>query len=459
MYNSLYTELYTTLHEVKQNILEINACHFKQHFYKSSTKMDTIDPVETLPALGRPLLYNNDFTCTAKSNIDRIEKLFDENISGYYQTDASCPHWVCCHFTKPVNIEAFAIYLCQDDSSYKPERLSLSSSEDGQDNKFEVTLSHKTGWFIIPCKFRSVGLLRFASEHNYTGGCDCRIHQVSIFASNPIQNDTLKHQQCLVNDLSTLKGDMDLADLVLKSKDSTKTIRCHSVIVAASSELITTMYSRARKEGASDEITLELDIPIKLIRLFVKFAYDGASVLHKYLEHDEPALPSFYAPECVLKVFGNAAPILALGRCLICIGISNIAGEHILARTSKLVEVGGSIAAWRWLGSMAPPQLTGRIGNVLADAIASSHGSCAGLLCSVTPDQLRAILKCSISNIVFKKHDYVKLRSDSRVSASSSTMYNEIGKVEKVSGPLIEVKFPSGTMKVEAKDLIAAKII
>eukprot|EP00766_Chilomastix_caulleryi_P001070 gnl/Chilomastix_caulleri/2048.p2 GENE.gnl/Chilomastix_caulleri/2048~~gnl/Chilomastix_caulleri/2048.p2 ORF type:complete len:143 (+),score=38.50 gnl/Chilomastix_caulleri/2048:853-1281(+) len=140
-----------------------------------------------------------------------------------------------------------------------------------------------------------------------------------------------------------------------------------------------------------------------------------------------------------------------------CIGIADVAGEHILARTSKLVEIGGSLAAWRWLGSMAPPHMSNRIGNVLADAIACAPGNCTGLLCSITPDQLRALLRCSISNTTFRKGQYVKLRSDAKTSMTSRT-YNEIGEVEKIAGSVVEVKFPSGQLKIEAKHLILVNI-
>lgn len=289
------------------------------------------------------------------------------------------------------------------------------------------------------------------------------MYQVVLFASAATQNADINYKLSLLDDISSLKYNEESMDLILKSSESEegRTISCHSVVVAGNSELITLMHGQATKERTEEDkkepIELTIDVPYKLLKLFIRFSYDGASVLHKYLEKKGPVLPKFYSPDYVTELFGDGAIILALGRYLMSPGMTNIVGEHILNKAPTLVNSGGCLAAWKWLENMVPRDLEKLIGYRLADTIAATNENGVGLLSSLTIRQLRSLLHCSINNREFKKGQFVKIRSSS-INSSNYFLRNEVGVIENITGKTLQVKFVTKLIELQSEDLVVVTI-
>ena len=137
-----------------------------------------------------------------------INKLRDDLISTYWQSDGPQPHYLLIKFTKCVNISMISFYLNYSiDESYTPEKIKILAGS-GEHDLIEVLnyeFFQPIGWQNI--NFQNIcnnGLLKcyilkikFISNHQ--NGKDCHVRCLKIlspinlnnFDSNQLDNDNI----------------------------------------------------------------------------------------------------------------------------------------------------------------------------------------------------------------------------------------------------------------------------
>ncbi|XP_030371288.1 anaphase-promoting complex subunit 10 [Scaptodrosophila lebanonensis] len=119
-----------------------------------------------------------------------VERLRDNIMDTYWQSDGQLPHLVNIQFHKRTNISQIYIYTDYKlDESYTPSRISIRSGTNFNDlQELQVIdLSEPTGWVQIPIKDGNVKsirtfMLQIAVISNHQNGRDTHMRQIRIHA-------------------------------------------------------------------------------------------------------------------------------------------------------------------------------------------------------------------------------------------------------------------------------------
>ncbi|CAH1402545.1 unnamed protein product [Nezara viridula] len=129
------------------------------------------------------------------------EKLRDDNLDTYWQSDSQLPHLINILFRKKMVITDICIYLSHEkDETYTPSILSLRSGSNFS-NLQQVDLlqlQRPNGWVIIPMKSRDkknllkTFLIQIVIMSNHQNGRDSHIRQIKIHSiTDPTSNGLL----------------------------------------------------------------------------------------------------------------------------------------------------------------------------------------------------------------------------------------------------------------------------
>ncbi|XP_017019962.1 anaphase-promoting complex subunit 10 [Drosophila kikkawai] len=119
-----------------------------------------------------------------------VERLRDNIMDTYWQSDGQLPHLVNIQFHKRTNISQIYIYTDYKlDESYTPSRISIRSGTNFNDlQELQVMdLTEPTGWVQIPIKDGNVKsirtfMLQIAVISNHQNGRDTHMRQIRIHA-------------------------------------------------------------------------------------------------------------------------------------------------------------------------------------------------------------------------------------------------------------------------------------
>lgn len=119
-----------------------------------------------------------------------VERLRDNIMDTYWQSDGQLPHLVNIQFHKRTNISQIYIYTDYKlDESYTPSRISIRSGTNFNDlQELQVIdLSEPNGWVQIPIKDGNVKSLRtfmlqIAVISNHQNGRDTHMRQIRVHA-------------------------------------------------------------------------------------------------------------------------------------------------------------------------------------------------------------------------------------------------------------------------------------
>ncbi|XP_017078361.1 anaphase-promoting complex subunit 10 [Drosophila eugracilis] len=119
-----------------------------------------------------------------------VERLRDNIMDTYWQSDGQLPHLVNIQFHKRTNISQIFIYTDYKlDESYTPSRISIRSGTNFNDlQELQVMdLTEPTGWVQIPIKDGNVKsirtfMLQIAVISNHQNGRDTHMRQIRIHA-------------------------------------------------------------------------------------------------------------------------------------------------------------------------------------------------------------------------------------------------------------------------------------
>ncbi|SPP75334.1 anaphase-promoting complex subunit 10 [Drosophila guanche] len=119
-----------------------------------------------------------------------VERLRDNIMDTYWQSDGQLPHLVNIQFHKRTNISQIYIYTDYKlDESYTPSRISIRSGTNFNDlQELQVMdLAEPTGWVQVPIKDGNVKsirtfMLQIAVISNHQNGRDTHMRQIRIHA-------------------------------------------------------------------------------------------------------------------------------------------------------------------------------------------------------------------------------------------------------------------------------------
>ncbi|EDW32028.1 GL10659 [Drosophila persimilis] len=119
-----------------------------------------------------------------------VERLRDNIMDTYWQSDGQLPHLVNIQFHKRTNISQIYIYTDYKlDESYTPSRISIRSGTNFNDlQELQVLdLTEPTGWVQVPIKDGNVKsirtfMLQIAVISNHQNGRDTHMRQIRIHA-------------------------------------------------------------------------------------------------------------------------------------------------------------------------------------------------------------------------------------------------------------------------------------
>jgi hypothetical protein len=151
-----------------------------------------IPSIDALPAGTAVVAPDSDrFVLTTETQEDdghQASSLLDGAVGTYWESDGHCPHYGTIKFETPVTVAAVVIYIDASDGNYCPQDFSLQAHRAPPltgDFNCPFHLPQTTGWHLCPviypddapCPLSSV---RFAVEENHSGGCDTRIHCLTV---------------------------------------------------------------------------------------------------------------------------------------------------------------------------------------------------------------------------------------------------------------------------------------
>lgn len=117
-----------------------------------------------------------------------VERLRDNIMDTYWQSDGQLPHLVNIQFQRKTNLSQIYIYTDYKlDESYTPSRISIRSGTHFNDlQELEIVeLSEPTGWVVVPIKdgrgrpIRTF-MIQIAVISNHQNGRDTHMRQIRI---------------------------------------------------------------------------------------------------------------------------------------------------------------------------------------------------------------------------------------------------------------------------------------
>ncbi|KFM69807.1 Anaphase-promoting complex subunit 10, partial [Stegodyphus mimosarum] len=125
-----------------------------------------------------------------------IDKLRDNDLHTYWQSDGNSPHTINIQFHKKTVIKELCMYVDYKlDESYTPSKISIRSGSHSHASK-EVTvfeLDEPHGWVNISLENNGqpvkAHFVQIAILSNHSGGRDCRVRQVRIVS--PLESSCL----------------------------------------------------------------------------------------------------------------------------------------------------------------------------------------------------------------------------------------------------------------------------
>eukprot|EP01080_Neovahlkampfia_damariscottae_P003019 gene3019-5029_t len=119
-----------------------------------------------------------------------VEKLRDDNLDTFWQSDGVQPHKITIQFHKIVKIQEIAIYVdLKHDESYTPKELLIKGGYDLKDLKDIITynVSSPDGWQRIKFEkssssdYLQYNVIQIVIIKNFQNGRDTHLRQIKIF--------------------------------------------------------------------------------------------------------------------------------------------------------------------------------------------------------------------------------------------------------------------------------------
>lgn len=119
-----------------------------------------------------------------------VQKLRDDNIETFWQSDGVQPHSITIQFHKIVKVQEIVLYLdLKHDESYTPKEICIKGGNDFRDLKdiCTVTFTSPEGWQKITFKDKKEDLIKYSIIQililkNFHNGRDSHIRQIKIFS-------------------------------------------------------------------------------------------------------------------------------------------------------------------------------------------------------------------------------------------------------------------------------------
>jgi hypothetical protein len=358
----------------------------------------------SVPATVGVLKNGKDYICRAASNNSTANRLFDDDLSTYWQSNASCPHKITITMTPPRILDRVGVHTDMSDSSYTPERLSLEVTyRDGSTDRNEYDTEASTGWHILSFSPRVVSSFTVAVERNRQGGCDTRVRQIALIADNgdTVTLNPALHAALMQRDIFRLSPEATVAarkaaetdnsdreyaeeltacelvakacppDLLVRVGD--QTFPAHRLVLASRSQLLAGMLIA---DPTAKEICLS-EFEAGDVADFIYYAYSGecSRILHRLglvpTEQltGEGRAGKLTAPKseaAVEAMLGPAASLFRLASKLGCPALSELCESLLSARISRdtLSEV-----LITWVDAHGSGRLRAQVHAVLVDNI------------------------------------------------------------------------------------------